>query len=160
MSETGPRRRAREILLRVLYQSEVCGDPLESTWKDVASEEHLPSETETYAKDLCSILSERASEVDALVRRHLDNWSLERLGATDRGVLRLATAELLAMHGTPAKVVLDEAVDIARKYGRDESGDFVNGVLDRVARELRPGELESEARVREGREGSEGRVGG
>jgi N utilization substance protein B len=149
MSESGPRRRARELLLRVLYQSEVAGDPLATTWSDVAAEERLPSETETYANDLCAVLSERASEVDALVRRHLDNWSLERLGATDRGVLRLATAELLVMRGTPARVVLDEAVDIARKYGRDESGDFVNGVLDRVARELRPGELESEARVRE-----------
>jgi N utilization substance protein B len=153
MSDTGPRRRARELLLRVLYQSEVCGDPLAATWRDVAEEERLPSETQTYAEELCSILADRASEVDAVVRRHLEHWSLERLGATDRGVLRLATAELLAMRGTPARVVLDEAVDIARKYGRDESGDFVNGVLDRVARELRPGELESEARVREGRVG-------
>ena len=156
MSETGPRRRARELLLRVLYQSEVTGDPLSATWTDVAAEERLPSETETYARDLCSVLGDRLSEVDALVRRHLDNWSLERLGATDRGVLRLATAELLVMRGTPARVVLDEAVDIARKFGRDESGDFVNGVLDRVARELRPGELESEARVRE----EKGRVSG
>ncbi|HKA24762.1 MAG TPA: transcription antitermination factor NusB [Candidatus Eisenbacteria bacterium] len=151
MSETGPRRRAREILLRVLYQSEIAGDPLDKTWREVAEEEHLPSEARAYADDLCAVLDGRLAEVDAALRRHLEHWSLERLGATDRGVLRLATAELLVMRGTPAKVVLDEAVDIARKYGRDESGDFVNGVLDRVARELRPGELESEARLREGR---------
>lgn len=155
MNETSPRRRARELLLRVLYQSEVNSDPLDATWREVAEEERLPSETRAYAEDLCSVLDARLAEVDQVVRRHLENWSLERLGATDRGVLRLATAELLVMLGTPARVVLDEAVDIARKYGRDESGDFVNGVLDRVARELRPGELESEARVR-----GEGRVGG
>jgi len=153
MSETGPRRHAREMLLRVLYQSEVNGDALDVTWREVADEERLPSETQAYAQDLCSVLADRLNEVDAAVRRHLEHWSLERLGATDRGVLRLGTAELLAMRGTPARVVLDEAVEIARRYGRDESGDFVNGVLDRVARELRPGELESEARVREGRVG-------
>jgi len=153
MSETGPRRRAREMLLRALYQSEVNGDPIDASWREVSDEERLPSETQAYAEDVRVVLADRLNEVDAVVRRHLEHWSLERLGATDRGVLRLATAELLAMRGTPARVVLDEAVDIARRYGRDESGDFVNGVLDRVARELRPGELESEARVREGRVG-------
>jgi len=147
MSDPGPRRRARELLLRVLYQAEVAGDPLETTWRAVESEERLPSETRAYAEDLSHALSGRLPEIDAAVRRHLEHWSLERLGVTDRGVLRLATAELLTMRGTPARVVLDEAVDIARKYGRDESGDFVNGVLDRVARELRPGELEAKAPV-------------
>ena len=148
MSDPGPRRRARELLLRVLYQSEVCGDAIEPTWRQVEAEERLPSETHAYAEELGTVLGARLPEVDAIVRRYLEHWSLERLGVTDRGVLRLATAELLSMRGTPARVVIDEAVEIARKYGRDESGDFVNGVLDRVARELRPGELESGARVR------------
>jgi N utilization substance protein B len=67
---------------------------------------------------------------------------MERLAATDRSVLRLATAELLHLPGTPARVLIDEAVAIARKYGREESGRFVNGVLDRLARDTRPGELD------------------
>lgn len=141
------RRRARELLFRVLFQSEACGDPVSATWGSVESEEHLPEDARAYAVELSRHLDERLPEVDAVVRRHLEHWSFERLMATDRGVLRLATAELLHMRGTPARVILDEAVDIARKFGQSGSGPFVNGVLDRVARELRPGELEEEAEV-------------
>jgi N utilization substance protein B len=136
------RRRARELVLRALYQAETCGDPLARTWETVLAEERLPSETRAYVTELCRVLEERRGEIDATVRRHLEHWSFERLGATDRGVLRLAVAELIAMPGTPARVILDQAVDIARKYGGEESGPFVNGILDRLAREARPGELE------------------
>lgn len=142
-----PRRRARAMLVRALYQAEVNADALASAWAEVGAEDRLPSEAQTYADALAGVLQERASEIDATIRRALEHWSFERLGATDRGVLRLGTAELLAMRGTPARVVLDEAVTLARTYGREESGPFVNGVLDRVARQLRPGELEESAEL-------------
>jgi N utilization substance protein B len=142
------RRRARELLLRALYQAEVCGDPLAEVWPAVLAEERLPSETEAYAGEVCGALAGRLAEVDAALRRHLEHWALERLGAIDRGVLRVATAELLAMRGTPARVILDQAVLVARRFGGDDSGPFVNGILDRVARELRPGELEQGPRAK------------
>lgn len=135
------RRRGRETLLRALYQADVCGDALAVTWEAAVAEERLPSEALAYATDVCRAVQERGAEVDAAVRRHLEHWSFERLGAIDRSVLRLAAAELVAMRGTPARVVLDEAVAIARKFGGAESGPFVNGLLDRLARQLRPGEL-------------------
>ena len=69
------------------------------------------------------------------------HWELDRLAATDRSVLRIATAELLGRPGTPARVILDEAIEIARRFGSEESARFVNGVLDQVARTLRPGEV-------------------
>jgi N utilization substance protein B len=139
------RRRGREALLRALYQADVCGDALAVTWEAAAAEERLPSEALAYAADVCRAVQERGAEVDAALRRQLEHWSFERLGAIDRAVLRLAAAELVVMRGTPARVVLDEAVAIAQRFGGAESGPFVNGLLDRLARELRPGELEEAA---------------
>ena len=76
-----------------------------------------------------------------MLGRAAEHWSLARLSATDRSVLRAAIAELMARAGTPARVVIDEAIEIAKRYGSDESGGFVNGVLDRAARALRPTEF-------------------
>ena len=139
------RRRGREALLRALYQADICGDALAATWEAAAAAERLPSEALAYAADLCRAVQERGAETDAAVRRHLEHWSFERLSAIDRAVLRLAAAELTVMRGTPARVVLDEAVALAQKFGGAESGPFVNGLLDRLARQLRPGELEEGA---------------
>jgi N utilization substance protein B len=79
--------------------------------------------------------------VDAVLVAALDRWPLERLAATDRAVLRIAAAELRARAGSPARVVIDEAIEIARRFGGEGSGGFVNGVLDKLARALRPEEL-------------------
>ena len=86
-------------------------------------------------------------EAPSKVEQAAEHWKLDRIATTDKSVLRLGTAELLYMAGTPARVVIDESVDIARKYGRKESGRFVNGVLDRVARDARPGELDAARRI-------------
>ena len=86
-------------------------------------------------------LANRLEDVDATLREGAPNWPLERLAATDRSVLRAAVAELISRPGTPARVVLDEAIELAKRYGTEESGRFVNGVLDHVARALRPAEF-------------------
>ena len=139
---TGPRRRGRELVFRLLYQADLTRDSVEETWKQIKDEERLPAEAREYVDALVTALEEGLPPLDTAIREATQHWKFERLAATDRGVLRLAVAELLHMPGTPARVVLDEAVAIARKYGREESGRFVNGVLDKVARTLRPGELE------------------
>jgi N utilization substance protein B len=79
--------------------------------------------------------------VDAEIQRSAEHWPVARLAVTDRAVLRAAVAELMARPGTPARVVLDEAIEIAKRYGSEESGRFVNGVLDQVAHRLRPDEF-------------------
>ncbi|MEP7028748.1 MAG: transcription antitermination factor NusB, partial [Candidatus Eisenbacteria bacterium] len=111
-------------------------------WQSLRDEERLPEEARERVEALVGVLEEAMPELERRIAAALDRWNFERLAATDRSVLRLATAEFSHLPGTPARVVIDEAVAIARKYGRDESGRFVNGVLDRLARELRPGELE------------------
>jgi N utilization substance protein B len=137
-----PRRRAREAVFQALYQAEICEDTLAATWAGVPQRAQLPSDAQSYADELIRILSERLTEVDAALRPQLENWRLERLGTTDRGALRLGAAELLFVDGTPARVVLDEAVELASRFGGDASGAFVNGVLDRLARRTRPGDFQ------------------
>jgi len=135
------RRRARELAFRVAYQGDLTGDGYAATWAAVGAEEPLSGDQRELVGDVVGLLEQRAAEVDATLAAACAHWPLERLAATDRSVLRAAVAELMARPGTPARVVLDEAIELARRYGSAESGGFVNGVLDQVARSLRPGEL-------------------
>jgi N utilization substance protein B len=140
---TGARRRAREVAFRVAYQADVAGDEYPAAWQAArAQEERLSADQLELIEDLVSRLGSSTAEVDAELQSALeDRWTLARLAATDRAVLRVAVAELLARPGSPARVVLDEAIEIARTYGSEDSGRFVNGVLDRAARHLRPEEF-------------------
>ena len=138
---TTARRRARELAFRVAYQGALTGDGYAATWTAVGAGESLSADQRALVEDVVKLLEARAAEVDAAVVAACAHWPLERLAATDRAVLRAAAAELMARPGTPARVVLDEAIELARRYGSAESGGFVNGVLDQVARRLRPGEM-------------------
>jgi N utilization substance protein B len=135
------RRRAREVAFRIAYQADVTGDSFAAVWDARKDEERLNDDQAELVGDLVRALDTRVSEIDERIGQAAEHWPLERMSRTDRAVLRLAVAELLARTGTPARVVLDEAVDIARRYGSDDSGRFVNGVLDRVARSVRSAEL-------------------
>ncbi|MBI1797160.1 MAG: transcription antitermination factor NusB [Candidatus Eisenbacteria bacterium] len=135
------RRAARETAFRLVYQSDVMAEPVDTAWRAVRDQGALDEDQTALVDDLVRVLHDRAAEVDDRIRAAARNWALDRIAATDRGVLRIAIAELIGRPGTPARVILDEAIDIARRYGTDASGAFVNGVLDPVARELRPGEV-------------------
>lgn len=138
---TTARRRAREIAFRVAYQADVLAETYAHTWKQTADLDRLSDDQRQLVDDVVATLETRSAEVDAVLQSAAERWELPRLAATDRSVMRSAVAELMSRPGTPARVVLDEAIDIAKRFGSDESGRFVNGVLDRVVRELRPGEL-------------------
>jgi len=138
---TTARRRAREVLFRVLFQADVAGDTCAEAWALRDSRERLSRDGRELVEDVLRVLDARGPEVDRLLTQAAERWSLERLAATDRAVLRAAVAELMGRPGTPARVVLDEAIELARRFGSAESGRFVNGVLDRVAKGLRAGEF-------------------
>jgi N utilization substance protein B len=140
---TGARRRAREVAFRVAYQADIAGDAYRQAWNlRRESEEKLSGDQLELIDDVVALLESSASRVDEALEGALDDrWTVARLAATDRAVLRVAVAELLARPGSPARVVLDEAIEIARTFGSDDSGAFVNGVLDRAARQLRPAEF-------------------
>jgi len=127
---------------RVLYQSDMMGDPVTDAWsRALAEEEDLGDDPRSLVEDIVAMVAKQGAEIDALLVEAAENWQLDRLAATDRAVLRSAIAELLARPGMPVRVVLDEAITLAKKFGSEESGRFVNGVLDRVAHKLRPAEL-------------------
>ena len=136
------RRRARELAFRVVYQADLLGDPVTEAWSRARAEEaELGDDPRSLVEDIVNAVAQRGAEIDGLLSEAAENWDFDRLAATDRAVLRSAVAELLARPGMPVRVVLDEAITIARKFGSEESGRFVNGVLDKVARRLRPEEL-------------------
>lgn len=135
------RRRAREVAFRVTYQADLTHDTYAQAWNARRDQEALSGDSLELVEDVIRLLERDSEAVDRELTRAAENWPLERLGATDRSVLRAAIAELMSRPGTPARVVLDEAIDIAKRYGTDDSGRFVNGVLDRVARSLRPAEF-------------------
>ena len=134
------RRRAREVAFRLAYQADVMGESLDLAAAP-SEEDDLGADQSELVSDIVRTLCARQAEVDERVKAAARNWELDRLAATDRSVLRIATAELIGRPGTPARVILDEAIEIARRYGSEESARFVNGVLDHVARALRPGEV-------------------
>jgi len=89
-----------------------------------------------FADDLFRTAMERGGEIDTLIEKHAEHWRMERMAAVDRNLLRAAVAELLAYPETPKAVVINEALEIARKFSSPESVHFVNGVLDSVGKEL------------------------
>jgi transcription antitermination protein NusB len=139
-TETG-RHRAREVLFRLAYQCDLTHDSIATAWRARGEEVHLTPDADELVGDVVGVLDSRAADVDGAITAAAKHWPLARLAVTDRAVLRSAVAELLGRPGTPARVVLDEAIELAKRYGSEESGRFVNGVLDQVARQLRPDEF-------------------
>jgi N utilization substance protein B len=128
----GPRRQARERALSLLYEAEVK----ETTPADVLAA--LPLEPDRFAVDLVTGVAEHAQEVDGWLRRYARDWAVERMPAIDRALLRMGVFELLHRPDVPTGVVLSEAVELAARYSTEDSGRFVNGVLARIAEEVRP----------------------
>ena len=137
----GKRRKAREALFRVAYRADLMGESYGAAWSAAREEEALDEDQGQLVDDVVRTLERRAAEVDGALAGAAEKWELTRLAATDRAVLRAAVGELMGRPGTPARVILNEAIDIAKRFGSEDSGRFVNGVLDRVAHALRPGEL-------------------
>ncbi|MFQ5738601.1 MAG: transcription antitermination factor NusB [Acidobacteriota bacterium] len=131
----GSRRKGREFALQLLFQEDVAQTPPEEIRRLFWASNQTDEETRGFAELLFHKFLESQLQVDQLIRRHARNWSLERMAAVDRNILRMAASELLFTE-TPAAVVIDEAIDIARKYSGEDSPDFVNGVLDAVKEEL------------------------
>ncbi len=139
-SRMASRRRSREAALQVLYavdltaRDEPPAPSAQEMFESAASHFELPEGARAFAKELVLGVVARRDELDACISRHAANWRVERMAAVDRNVLRLASYEICATD-TPAAVVIDEAVELARRFGADRSPAFVNGILDALARE-------------------------
>jgi N utilization substance protein B len=133
--------RARAAALQMLYQWEVgrvsADEAIVTYWPARDPEEALAAPLQALANDLVRNTIARVSEIDAMLARHAQNWRVERMAVIDRLVLRLAVSEMLASPDTPPRVVINEAIELARAYSGDEAVGFVNGILDAVRKELR-----------------------
>ena len=133
----GVRRKARECALQVLFAQErgpMRESALAAFWDDAGA----PPEARGYAERLVDLVQAHRAGIDAAIARAAENWTLERMGRVDRNLLRVAVAELMYVDDVPVRVALDEAIEIAKRFGGDDSGRFVNGILDRIAREVVP----------------------
>ena len=132
---TGTRRKSRELAMQMLFQGDLGKQTPEQVGKTFwLAREESDIEVRGFAEDLYRVATSRAEEIDGLIVEHLVNWRLERMPGVDRNVLRLAAAEMLGFKGTPFPIVINEALEIARRYSAPESINFLNGVLDAVAR--------------------------
>ncbi len=100
------------------------------------SRDDVDAETRGFAEDLYRVATTRQAEIDAIIEEHSQNWRLERMPVVDRNLLRAAIAELLAYPMTPGPIVINESLEVARRYAAPESIHFLNGVLDAIARDL------------------------
>jgi transcription antitermination factor NusB len=133
----GTRRKARELAIQVLFHMEFNpGDPGE-TFDLVCAHFHSPQSIREFSKKLVCGVWENKEYLDRRLRQASKNWRLERMSRVDRSILRLGAFEVLFMEDIPPKVSIDEAVELGKKYGTEESGAFINGILDNIFNESR-----------------------
>ncbi len=133
----GTRRKSRELCLQMLFQWDMGKQLPEQVRKTFWAERgEVDEETRGFADDLFRVAIEQQARVDELIQKHAQHWRMDRMAAVDRNVLRAGVAELLSHRETPRPVVINEALEIARKFSAPESVQFINGVLDSVGKEL------------------------
>ncbi|MBI4509098.1 MAG: transcription antitermination factor NusB [Deltaproteobacteria bacterium] len=149
----GTRRRARECALQVLYSLDVGGtlvpgvsapeppgheveQALANFWRGFQGDGERDASVVSFAEALVRGTVENIKEIDRFVQNVSRNWRMERMARVDRNILRLATYELLHVPEVPAKVVINEAIEVAKRFGASESPSFINGILDRISQEV------------------------
>jgi transcription antitermination protein NusB len=133
----GTRRKSRELVLQMLFQSDMGKQAADEVRRTFWSERNtVVPDVRGFAEDLFRVATDRRAEIDQLIERHAEHWRMDRMAAVDRNVLRTAVAELLGFPQTPRPVIINEALEIARTFSAPESVQFINGVLDSVSRDL------------------------
>ncbi len=135
-ANTGTRRSGRAFALQLLYARD--GDPAIDVAENAVRwatelDVEIDAAAQQFARELVAAASTRAAEIDELITTASKNWRIERMSRVDRNILRLGTCELLTFQDVPLKVAINEAVELAKRFGTAESSAFVNGVLDRIA---------------------------
>jgi N utilization substance protein B len=133
----GRRTKARECAFQLLYQWEITGEPMDTVREGFWRLRSGTPQMRAMAERLACGAQARAKDLDAAIAEAATHWRLDRIATVDRTVLRLGAYELVAEPGTPAAVVLDEAVELAKRFGEADSPAFVNGVLDAIRKRVR-----------------------
>lgn len=126
------RTKAREAGLKTLYQLDITSEDIETILEDYWEDNQALPEVKEFASKMARGVAGQISNLDKIITRYADNWTIKRMAVIDRNVLRMAVYELMFMDDIPPKVSINEAIDLAKKYSDMDSGKFVNGILDRI----------------------------
>ena len=130
------RTQAREVALQLLYQLDVQGDDVAETLEQGAARQGADDEeVRSFALDLVRGTTEARAELDEVIAAAAQNWEIRRMAIVDRNILRMAVYEMLHVSEIPAKVSINEAIELGKRYSTQQSGSFINGILDRIRRE-------------------------
>ena len=128
----GIRRRARELALTVLYESEFQNIPYDRIVFRIAGEETLHDEVVAFLNSLLKTYFDNKTLINEAIEKHSSNWKISRMAYVDRNILRLGIAELIFISDIPKSVSINEYLEIAKKYGTEDSSSFINGILDKI----------------------------
>ncbi len=126
------RHRGRQIALQILYQHDLAGVPLEEAISSYKNYLNPSPQAFKFAEEIVKGVVEHRSKIDELIQKYSEHWRLERMSVTDRNILRIATYEMLFRPDIPPKVSINEAVELAKEFGTEDSPAFVNGILDAI----------------------------
>ena len=129
------RRKSREFALQVLYQLDITKQDVIKTLAQFQDHFSGNEERDNFMERLAIGVLEHCQEIDLLIEKYSENWRLDRMNIIDRAILRMATFELLYCEEIPPKVTLNEAIELGRQFGSEDSGSFINGILDRIQNE-------------------------
>ena len=133
----GTRRKSRELAMQMLFQGDLGKQSPEQVAKLFwPSRDAVDEEVRGFAEDIYRIATTRQDEIDKLIEKHAQNWRIERMAVVDRNLMRAAVAEMMGYPNTPAAIIINESLEIARTFAAPESVQFINGVLDAIARDL------------------------
>ncbi|MBI2082569.1 MAG: transcription antitermination factor NusB [Deltaproteobacteria bacterium] len=133
----GQRRKARELALQLLYQMEMQDVGPKVVIDRFAESEEYPEEAKKFSYELVEGTYRNRREIDELIEKHSSHWKIARMSAVDRNILRLGVYELSYLNDVPTSVAIDEAIEIAKRFGTENSGAFINGILDNIAKDVR-----------------------
>ena len=132
----GARRKAREKALQILFQLDFDSSDVEAVCRGFWSGHASSRKVREFAEELVKGTYANRESIDRMVASTIENWAMDRLASVDKAILRFATYELMYMPDVPPKVTINEAIEIAKAYGTEQSGGFVNGVLDRIREKM------------------------
>ena len=128
----GNRRRSRELAMQVLFQMDINGDESTEALDLFCRHFEVPKKAKAFFLELVAGVRDRRDEIDRLIQQSSDNWKISRMSGMDRNIIRVAVYELLHCRDIPAKVSINEAIDIGKKFGTEQSPGFINGILDNI----------------------------
>ncbi len=135
------RRKAREIALQGLYQYDVGNQDLKDVTSFLWLNVSIDNEIKKFAKELIEKTIVNSEKIDKYIEDYLKNWDISRINILEKNLLRFSTYSILFQKDIPSSVIINEAVDISKKFCSDDSYKFINGILDEIARKLRPNKL-------------------